>query len=137
MKKHTTTPQQDSGRTKVTIRLKDERNGYAIYDKNGVEEIALGFESFQHACHHATVQRWEVILKPEPAKEVLQYKHTQGENKLVRWTNAKFPPIDLNENIKEVIALVGENKRLAERVKYLEDLIKEYTDKMLTNLNNQ
>ena len=57
------------------------------------------------------------------------------ENKIVRWVNDRFPPIDLNENIKEIIALVEENKRLADRIKELEELIKEYTDKMLTNLN--
>lgn len=53
-------------------------------------------------------------------------------NELVNITKADGYDI-LSEQVKE---LKEENKALKERVKYLEALIKEYTDKMIDNLNS-
>ena len=46
------------------------------------------------------------------------------ENKLIRWANDRFPPIDLNNEIKPLIELIGKVKELEERNKVLEDALK-------------
>lgn len=50
------------------------------------------------------------------------------ENKLIRWANDRFPPIDLNNEIKPLIELIGKVKELEERNKVLEDALKGIID---------
>lgn len=58
------------------------------------------------------------------------------ENKLIRWANDRFPPIDLNNEIKPLIELIGKVKELEERNKVLEDALRTIEVKGLERFND-